>query len=713
MAEGVTLRITHSGATNDSILIDDVPHSPGGRNPFGTVPGAVYVPVGGSVDLVYTTHVANSLESGTLRRFLDNGLFSPEEFVFGTTFEAAILAIVGGGLDWKQSVRTASTGNIDLSNLPANIDGVPMNPNDSFLAKNQTAGAENGIWVWSSAGGAATRRGDFDEDDEVTSQAAVRVEEGTLNEDVCFALVTYNPIVVGTDPQVWEVAGGEAGDGLTKTVNTFNVVANADGSIVANADDIQVGVLATDGQHGNRGGGALHTAAVPAGAAGFMTGADKTNLDANTIHRTSNGSDHGFIDQDVTSGSAPTFTGTNFTGIPGSGVDAATTTARGTIEIATPAEVDTGTDNTRAISPLALAGSTLQSDVGLNNTHRTSNGSDHGYIDQDVTNGAAPVLAVTNMTGSAAGIDSDATAHASSNGSSHGYIDQDVTNGAAPVLAVTNMTGSAAGIDSDATAHASSNGSSHGYIDQDVTNGAAPVLAVTNMTGSAAGIDSDATAHASSNGSSHGYIDQDVTSGSTPTFTGTNFTGIPGSGVDQATQTARGTLEVATVAEINTGTDDTRAITPLGLAGSTLQSDVTELATEDADDTLQAKRVARAVWDHGVGLTVAGSPYTFGPTLPDNAVVTRAWYHVSTPFTSGTSTADIGLGIVSDDSGGILAPAVITVVGTAGNHEGIQDGTVANFATQTTAARLFEGTVATEDTTGGKLILFAEYVVTE
>lgn len=49
----------------------------------------------------------------------------------------------------------------------------------------------------------------------------------------------------------------------------------------------------------------------------------KTDVDANTTavalnttHRTSDGSDHTFIDQDVTSGSTPTFTGTNISGIP-------------------------------------------------------------------------------------------------------------------------------------------------------------------------------------------------------------------------------------------------------------------------------------------------------------------------------------------------------------------------------------------------------------
>lgn len=42
---------------------------------------------------------------------------------------------------------------------------------------------------------------------------------------------------------------------------------------------------------------------------------------------------------------------------------AASTTATGVVEIATAAEVDTGTDNVRAISPLALAGSALQTKV--------------------------------------------------------------------------------------------------------------------------------------------------------------------------------------------------------------------------------------------------------------------------------------------------------------------------------------------------------------
>lgn len=42
---------------------------------------------------------------------------------------------------------------------------------------------------------------------------------------------------------------------------------------------------------------------------------NNTNVAANTTHRTSDGSDHSYIDQDVTNGAAPTFDGTNITNI--------------------------------------------------------------------------------------------------------------------------------------------------------------------------------------------------------------------------------------------------------------------------------------------------------------------------------------------------------------------------------------------------------------
>jgi hypothetical protein len=76
----------------------------------------------------------------------------------------------------------------------------------------------------------------------------------------------------------------EAGDGLTGGGDltgdlVFHVGANEDGSIVVNDDDIQVGVLATDAQHGVRGGGTQHAVATTS-VAGFMSAADKIAVNA-------------------------------------------------------------------------------------------------------------------------------------------------------------------------------------------------------------------------------------------------------------------------------------------------------------------------------------------------------------------------------------------------------------------------------------------------
>lgn len=186
---------------------------------------------------------------------------------------------VAQGLDVKQSVRVATTANITLSGTQT-IDGVAVVAGDRVLVKDQTTGANNGIYVC--AAGAWTRATDADTSAKVTSGLFTFIEEGTSNGDTGWVLTTNNPITLGTTALTFvQFSGGNTivgGAGLVKTGNTLNVVANADGSMVINADDIQVGVLATDAQHGNRGGGALHAVATGA-VAGFMSAADKTKLD--------------------------------------------------------------------------------------------------------------------------------------------------------------------------------------------------------------------------------------------------------------------------------------------------------------------------------------------------------------------------------------------------------------------------------------------------
>ena len=49
------------------------------------------------------------------------------------------------GLDWKDSVRAASTGSLTLSAPGATIDGVTMSAGNRFLAKDQSTASQNGI----------------------------------------------------------------------------------------------------------------------------------------------------------------------------------------------------------------------------------------------------------------------------------------------------------------------------------------------------------------------------------------------------------------------------------------------------------------------------------------------------------------------------------------------------------------------------------------
>ena len=75
------------------------------------------------------------------------------------------------------------------------------------------------------------------------------------------------------------IAGaGLTGGGDLSSNRTFDVVANVDGSIIVNANDIQVGILASDAQHGNLGGGSLHAEATTS-VAGFLSASDKVKLD--------------------------------------------------------------------------------------------------------------------------------------------------------------------------------------------------------------------------------------------------------------------------------------------------------------------------------------------------------------------------------------------------------------------------------------------------
>lgn len=105
------------------------------------------------------------------------------------------------GIAWKDDVAAASTANINLAAPGASIDGVTMTTGMRFLAKNQTAAAENGIYIWNGSAVVATRAPDMSASAEFNS-AVVSVTAGTANDDTTWRQTAGNP-TVGSTSIVW------------------------------------------------------------------------------------------------------------------------------------------------------------------------------------------------------------------------------------------------------------------------------------------------------------------------------------------------------------------------------------------------------------------------------------------------------------------------------------------------------------------------------
>ena len=150
------------------------------------------------------------------------------------------------GLDVKQSVRVATTAPLsitaDLEPGDTLDTSVTLAEGDRVLVKNQSTASQNGIYVVQ-ASGAALRATDADSSAEVTSGMFTFVEEGTVNADSGWVLTTNNPITLGSTGLVFAQFSGTgqitAGDGLTKTGNTIDVVGTTD-RITANANSVDI-----------------------------------------------------------------------------------------------------------------------------------------------------------------------------------------------------------------------------------------------------------------------------------------------------------------------------------------------------------------------------------------------------------------------------------------------------------------------------------------
>ena len=134
--------------------------------------------------------------------------------------------IVDETLDWKNSVRAASTGTVSLTGVGTTLSfgGITIVDEDRVLLKDQSTSSQNGIYYFEVSGGnyALTRASDARQGT-LSSGATVYVEEGT-NAGKLYILSTTGAITVDTTSLTWtEFSGGGGGGGSAEYAQFYTV----------------------------------------------------------------------------------------------------------------------------------------------------------------------------------------------------------------------------------------------------------------------------------------------------------------------------------------------------------------------------------------------------------------------------------------------------------------------------------------------------------
>jgi hypothetical protein len=159
---------------------------------------------------------------------------------------------VATGLDVHTACRVATTGNLDLAAPGAAIDGITLTAGDRVLVKDQTNGAQNGIYVFAGAASPLTRASDADADGEIKTGTFAFISGGVDNEGSGWSVTTSGAITIDTTPITWSQFSG-GGSNYVGTANRITVTGNQidiAGTYVGQASLTTLGTITTGVWHG-------------------------------------------------------------------------------------------------------------------------------------------------------------------------------------------------------------------------------------------------------------------------------------------------------------------------------------------------------------------------------------------------------------------------------------------------------------------------------
>lgn len=216
------------------------------------------------------------------------------------------LFAVAAGLSYKESVRVATAGALPAYTRTANvitanangalgsIDGINLSLNNRLLVKNGAVGQDNGIYVVTALGDGGTpyvltRSSDMDNSSELSGGTTMWVNEGTVNADSAYTLITDGAITLNTTPLTFTNTSGLgqiiAGNGLTKTGNTISVALDGT-TLAASGSGTKVnpnGITSTELANGSVIGGKIANGGISANTQFGVGVVDSTALAAGAV----------------------------------------------------------------------------------------------------------------------------------------------------------------------------------------------------------------------------------------------------------------------------------------------------------------------------------------------------------------------------------------------------------------------------------------------